>query len=294
MSKRFIKLIISERTEWLLTNYPNAFLLLTIIALRARRYNGHIDSREIGDAHIGDCEACGLTEQQYRTAKQKLVDFNFIKIKETNRTRKKSTTGATTKGTLVSLLNSDVWDINPELSNDSNNVRATSEQRRTRNEETKEASSFYKKETNKEKKLSRSFFRSPLSSKDEIEAFMAYCTTHKLDLSEKDFESWVNNHSSAKIIANLQLLLEQKNKVKTSHSRWMQTALDKDYAGMKKNIEINRIFAEDFKFKNNWHSLTILKQYCRDENTGNDYQFSLAPENFQSMLVSKSQQMAFI
>lgn len=126
MSKRFIKFIPSEKSEWLQEHYPNAFLLLSQIARRARRTENSPDGREIGEAHIGDYKKAGIeTEKRYRTAKKVLEDFGYIRIVETRRSLKgrlknhKSTkngenraTQRATKGTLVKLLDSDIWDVN--------------------------------------------------------------------------------------------------------------------------------------------------------------------------------------
>ncbi len=134
-NERFIKFIDSEKSDYLLEYHPNAFLLLALIAKRARRTRGSPDGREIGEAHIGDWEACGISERQYRTAKDILCKLNFIRIIETNRTRKKSTTGATTGGTKVKLLNSSIWDINPEPGDDRIDDRATTDRRLTDDEQ---------------------------------------------------------------------------------------------------------------------------------------------------------------
>ncbi len=152
MSKKtkHLKYIPSEKMYWLRKNYPNAYLLLSLIAERARRVKGHLDGLDIGDAHIGDYQEAGISsEQQYRTAKAKLVEFKIIKIKETCRTRKKSTTGTTTEGTLVTLLNSEYWDINPGSTNDLSNDRATTEQRPSNDEQ-----EGNKKEIRKNKEIS--------------------------------------------------------------------------------------------------------------------------------------------
>ena len=53
-NQRFIKFIDSDETFYLIEHHPNAFLLLTIIASRARRISGNPDGLEIGEAHIGD------------------------------------------------------------------------------------------------------------------------------------------------------------------------------------------------------------------------------------------------
>lgn len=93
---------------------PNAFILLSFIGLNARRYNGHPDGLLIGYCHIGNWKSYGLTQKQYRHAKKILLLRRHIKIIEKNRTRKKSIDGTTTRGTLVQLISSTVWNISPE------------------------------------------------------------------------------------------------------------------------------------------------------------------------------------
>jgi len=119
----------SELSDYLAINHPNAFILLYFIAKRARRTEGSPDGLHIGESHLGDWEAMGLTEQKYRTAKKVLCQYNILTIIETNRTRKKSTTGSTTTGTKVKLLRSDIWDINAKLNNVSSNDCLTTDQR---------------------------------------------------------------------------------------------------------------------------------------------------------------------
>lgn len=148
-SDRFIKFIPSQEAMFLVTNkkpaYQNAFRLLTIIAERARRYDGHPDGLKIGECHLGNWESYGMSEQNYKSAKKILERMGQIKIIETNRTRKKrqltesisfnstfskkATTKVTTEGTLVQLCSSTIYDINPEVSNDSSNVQVTTGQR---------------------------------------------------------------------------------------------------------------------------------------------------------------------
>lgn len=149
MSERFIKLIDSDESDWLQKNHPSAFLLLCLIARRARRIAGHIDGLEIGEAHIGDYQSAGIqTRGQYRQALKILASLNFIKISETCRNRKKATTGTTTVGTKVKLLDSRIWDINPEINNHRVNHPTTTEQPRTRKnkKEKEEIEKIYKKE----------------------------------------------------------------------------------------------------------------------------------------------------
>jgi hypothetical protein len=154
MSSSFIKLIRSEKSDWLQENYPNAFLLLCLIAKRARRYNGHPDGLEIGMAYIGDYKKAGIeTEKKYRLAKERLVKIGSIKILKTNRSKairatqklekskkcKNEATSKATSGTIVLLLKSDIWDINPEDYYDlKGDLRATSGRPRGDKQEDKE------------------------------------------------------------------------------------------------------------------------------------------------------------
>jgi hypothetical protein len=135
MCERFLKLIPNSETRFLARKHPNAFILLFFIADRARRENGDPDGLTIGQCHLGDHKEFGLTEKEYRTAKKILVQRSLIKIIETCRTRKKNdhslyfnlqncknraterATRTTTVGTLVELIGSTAYDINPDSSN---------------------------------------------------------------------------------------------------------------------------------------------------------------------------------
>jgi hypothetical protein len=104
--------------------HPFAFLLLSIIAIRARRIPNQIDGLEVGEAKIGDWKSLGGTYSQYRTALEILEKYGFIKVIFTNKKKgilekcKNLATRIATlraiKGTVVKLLNSDIWDINFE------------------------------------------------------------------------------------------------------------------------------------------------------------------------------------
>jgi hypothetical protein len=100
--KSFIKMIKSKEAFELLKK-PNAFILLTQVAYRAKRANDfNIHGLQIGEALIGDYKSIGLTEQKYRTAKAQLEAWGFATFKGTN------------KGTAAKLINSRVFDINRE------------------------------------------------------------------------------------------------------------------------------------------------------------------------------------
>jgi hypothetical protein len=96
----FIKLKRSPETLELLKD-RNAFILLTVIALRARRtseFNVHRLRRR--QAFLGDCRSYGLTTQQYRSAKRRLSEWSLASFRSTNR------------GTVATLLNAKIYDIN--------------------------------------------------------------------------------------------------------------------------------------------------------------------------------------
>lgn len=106
----------SDETLALLSS-PNAFALLTIVAIRARRTDiFNINNLKPGEALIGDYASCGLTRQQYRTALSKLKKWKFI------------TTKATNKGTIATLVDTRIYDINKDDSNQQDNHQATTEQ----------------------------------------------------------------------------------------------------------------------------------------------------------------------
>jgi len=85
---------------------PTAFLLLSLIANRARRTNEKdlMVELEIGEALIGDYCSYGATESIYRTDKEYLLKHGFILTTRTDR-----------KGTIVRLIDSDIFDINPTI-----------------------------------------------------------------------------------------------------------------------------------------------------------------------------------
>lgn len=100
MNEGYIMLQRSEATRELLQD-GNAFRLLAHIALRAKRTDGFsVHGLRIAQALIGDYAACDLTEGQYRAAKARLKRCGLADFKGTNR------------GTIATLLNNEVFDIN--------------------------------------------------------------------------------------------------------------------------------------------------------------------------------------
>jgi hypothetical protein len=95
-----------------------AFILLYFIAMRARwsdAYNEH--DLKPGEALIGGVnDPHGLTEQEYKTAKKLLAKDGFATFRGTSR------------GTIATLINTRVFDINSGISNEQNNDQTTSQQ----------------------------------------------------------------------------------------------------------------------------------------------------------------------
>jgi len=100
MTTGFIKLNRGPETLELLSD-SNAFILLTVIALRARRTGElNIHNLKCGQALIGDYENYGLTRQQYRTAMKRLGQWGLAMFKPT------------TRGTVARLADQRIYDIN--------------------------------------------------------------------------------------------------------------------------------------------------------------------------------------
>ncbi len=117
-STAFVKAIRSEKASWLRQNYPWAYLLLGVIAERARRHSGHFDGLIIGDALIGDYTECGIPSRKiYRTAVDKLVEFRLIEIVHNGKkylVDRKTAIKTAIRGTLVNIKDRSIYDINPE------------------------------------------------------------------------------------------------------------------------------------------------------------------------------------
>lgn len=206
----FLKLNRCEATFWLMANHPNAYLLLNLVALRAQRTPNSPSGLIIGEALIGDYEAIGATRQQYRTALNVLVRMKYLTISETCRTRKKSTTVTTTVGTKVKLLNSEIWDINPEPINHRINHRPTTDQPPTNHEQEREEDKNGKEYSNNpvaiapsEKKVSSSRKRKKVEPEPQIERDTGIFTSeteHKKLVEVKGSEQVVKEIYSEMVI----------------------------------------------------------------------------------------------
>lgn len=111
MSNGFIKLSRSDKVIKLIEEYPMAFALLSIIALRATRFDCAITGLKAGEAKITCLDL--VSRQIYRSALLKLQVLHFVTIRTTNRF------------TIAKLCSSDIYDINNNLDNQQSNQQAT-------------------------------------------------------------------------------------------------------------------------------------------------------------------------
>lgn len=124
-NKYFVKLYERSNEFYeLIKRRPTAFVLLAIIAVRARKVHLDInDDIEVGEAFIGDYEEYGATLQSYRTDKKYLEKFKIATFKSTN------------KGTVAKVVNSSIFDISRVSSTNkltdkqqTNNMQSTTKQ----------------------------------------------------------------------------------------------------------------------------------------------------------------------
>jgi hypothetical protein len=112
-----------QQEFWDLVKDNQAFALAAVIAMRARRTTGlNMNGLDVGEALLGDYKEYGMTEGQYRAAKQRLEAAGFATFCTTN------------KGTIARLIFTGVFDPNLEQSNEPDNRPATDSLQRTSNE----------------------------------------------------------------------------------------------------------------------------------------------------------------
>jgi hypothetical protein len=113
---------------------PLAYVLAAVIARRARYTIGfHSHNLALGEAFLGDFENYGMSEREYRTAKQQLAKWGFATFRATN------------KGTIAKLTDTRLFAIFPPK-RDGQNDRQPTDKRRTSDGQTT---------TNKEQKNKR-------------------------------------------------------------------------------------------------------------------------------------------
>ncbi len=342
-NSNFIMFKRGHMSDWLQEEYPNAFLLLCQIAKRARYFEGHPDGKEIGMAEIGDYKKAGLqTEKIYRNAKKKLEELEIIEIIETNRKLtgekskkknkkitcakgktknvKKRATKKATNGTLVKLLNSDIWDINSKRQGDPKGDRRATEGRPKgdeqeakesedgkQTEEAKQASERAREEQEQHNiqnpTLARLSPDSPLFSREnkkpmahEVEEraneILLTCNNSSLNIPTKTMKTWVRKYwdrGKGYIIDHVIMLFDRikkgENIKQDKYGAWLETALSRDYLSEKKHISHNKAFAINFKKEKAWNELEILERYARVSD-GIEYYYYLPPESFEPLLTA--------
>jgi hypothetical protein len=217
VAEGFLKLIRSDYVKWLMKNYPWAYLLLNLIALRACRSLPNNDGLQIGEAFIGDWDAIGATRGQYRHALKILYKEKIIEIIETNRTRKKATTGTTTEGTKVKILNSIIWDINQEDNNHCNSHSTTTEQPLNDHEQEVLRSKEIKEEEDKE--YARTAKR-PRTTNDIL--FFDPEKGEYVGITEKDLTDWrtIYPHIDLSVELTKSITWLKSNPSKSKKSLW--------------------------------------------------------------------------
>ncbi len=139
-----------------------------VMAFRARRTDHPMSGLKSGQCFLGDYSSIGMTRQQYRTAQEQLTKWNLATFKGTN------------KGTIGTILNSKVYDINEDVTNQQATIeQPTNNQPTTTNKECK----------NVRKKESSRF--APPSLKDVLD----YMTERGYPYP-KEAESFIDYYSS--------------------------------------------------------------------------------------------------
>ena len=105
----YIKIKRSEASKELLKD-PKAFVLLTVIALRAR-YNDsfNIHGLKTGQCLIGDHQNFGMTVGEYTYARKRLEKYGLASFK-----------GVQNKGTIATLKGNEIFDISGGKEEDEN------------------------------------------------------------------------------------------------------------------------------------------------------------------------------
>lgn len=121
MSEAYIKTIRGSKNFYeIIKRRCTAYVLLSLIAQRARRTNEtNFNDLELGEAYVGDYKTYGVTEQIYRTDKEFLEKYHFATFR------------GTSKGTIAKIVDTSIFDINAEETNERGNEKLTNNQRTT-------------------------------------------------------------------------------------------------------------------------------------------------------------------
>ena len=196
----FLVMYRGQESAELRERHPKAFLLLSLVAERAR----YDDTRpnpynlEVGEALIGDFKAAGLkTNSEYRHALSTIKAAGFV------------TTRATSRGTIAKLVNTGIFDpfrsANNEQSNEQNDDQSN-DQSNEQSDDKQEREDFQEKKDTKRGRASDSSRRKP--TPDEVADYLESIGMPRSD-GEALFDKWEGSG-----------WMNGKNKIKC----WMATA----------------------------------------------------------------------
>lgn len=174
--ENFVQFVRKSENFWeLIKRRPSAYVLLSIVAMRAKRTDStNFDDLEIGEAYIGDYKNYGSTEQKYRTDKKFLETHKFL------------TTKSTTKGTVAKLIDKTIFDINEKkLTNELTNSQRTPNEHLTTNNNENNDNNV--KEENTLREVSR-FSESPKKIQNHIRPILVYAVVQNIDLSTPELK----------------------------------------------------------------------------------------------------------
>jgi len=190
---RFIKYNPDSEMSIFLQSKPIANHLASIIATRARRKDCLFTGLKIGECYLGDYKKIGLSEQQYRTAKNTLKRIGLATFQGTN------------KGTVAKLVSIDVWDLNVEAPNGQTHTDLTKQQRLTKNEKNKRTKEV--KESNLSETLKLAFEE---YLKLRAKKKKAITTPRGRTLKINRLEKYVKEHGEQKTIDCINLTLDNE------------------------------------------------------------------------------------
>lgn len=105
-------------------------------------------------------------------------------------------------------------------------------------------------------------------------------------IDKQAIRRWLEKYPTEMIVKNIQLMEKSMGDI-PNPGGWLETALKGNWAQKEEFRSINREFSIKFKSTHNITALYIHKNYCKDKNTGNDYQYKIDPETFQQTLERK-------
>lgn len=200
----YVKSIRNHQVLALIEKNHHAFCLLWIIANRAKRTLNEDSELSLGEAWIGDHDKYNMTQQEYRTAKKHLEKCKFATFKATNR------------GTIATLCDTSIFDINIGDGNKQPNKQVTSKQRASNDKQE------VKKERKEEHRTISSVSAKPPRNGDEADVVLAYLN-QRTGKSYRDKKSILARLNDGATIEQCKQVIDTKGKDPyfTSNPRYM-------------------------------------------------------------------------